>query len=82
MWNFQEVLLKDSQELVRTEVVFVRYGTRPGKDRSGAYLFLPDGEAQVSHLPLRTCREFTFVHRVKGSAIRDVIGGQMPNSQR
>lgn len=42
----KEVMLMDSEDLVRTEVVFVRYGTRPGKDRSGAYLFIPDGEAQ------------------------------------
>lgn len=50
VWNFQEVLMKDSQDLLRTEVVFVRYGTQSGKERSGAYLFLPNGEAEVGHL--------------------------------
>lgn len=42
--------MKDSQDLLRTEVVFVRYGTQSGKERSGAYLFLPNGEAEVGHL--------------------------------
>lgn len=26
---------------------FMVYGTRPSKDKSGAYLFLPDGKAKV-----------------------------------
>lgn len=26
---------------------FMMYGTRPSKDKSGAYLFLPDGKAKV-----------------------------------
>lgn len=43
----KEVLMKDSQDLLRTEVVFVRYGTQSGKERSGAYLFLPNGEAEL-----------------------------------
>ncbi len=30
---------------VRTEVEFVVYGTTSGKDKSGAYLFMPGGEA-------------------------------------
>ena len=43
-----EVLLKDAGGLVvKTDLQFVQYGTRPGKERSGAYLFLPDGEAKV-----------------------------------
>lgn len=31
---------------------FVVYGTRPSKDKSGAYLFLPDGKAKVFSLLL------------------------------
>ena len=30
---------------VRTEVEFVEYGTTSKKDKSGAYLFMPGGEA-------------------------------------
>ena len=43
----QEMSLKDSGDVVKTDLQFVRYGTRPGKERSGAYLFLPDGDAKV-----------------------------------
>lgn len=32
---------------------FMIYGTRPSKDKSGAYLFLPDGKAKV--FPQRLC---------------------------
>lgn len=32
---------------------FLVYGTRTSKDKSGAYLFLPDGEAKVQAPPLR-----------------------------
>ena len=43
----QEISLKDSGVAVKTDLRFVRYGTRSGKERSGAYLFLPDGDAKV-----------------------------------
>ena len=44
----REISLKDFDDLkVKTDLQFVQYGTRPGKERSGAYLFLPDGEAKV-----------------------------------
>jgi len=43
----QQMLLKDSGEMVKTDLHFVQYGSRPGKERSGAYLFLPDGDAKV-----------------------------------
>jgi len=46
----QQMSLKDSGVVVKTDLQFVRYGTRPGKERSGAYLFLPDGEAKVGLL--------------------------------
>uniref|UniRef100_A0A8D3CEG5 Alpha-mannosidase n=1 Tax=Scophthalmus maximus TaxID=52904 RepID=A0A8D3CEG5_SCOMX len=32
---------------VKVQMQFVVYGTRPSKDKSGAYLFLPDGKAKV-----------------------------------
>jgi len=43
----EQMSLKDSGVVVKTDLRFVRYGTRPGKERSGAYLFLPDGDAKV-----------------------------------
>lgn len=39
--------MKGSSNLLKANISFVRYGTRHGKDQSGSYLFLPDGEAQV-----------------------------------
>ncbi|XP_077452238.1 alpha-mannosidase 2x isoform X1 [Stigmatopora argus] len=35
---------KDYQE-IKVQMHFMVYGTRPSKDKSGAYLFLPDGKA-------------------------------------
>ena len=34
----------------KAEIQFMHYGTKPRGDKSGAYLFLPDGEAK----PLKT----------------------------
>ena len=45
--SLHEVSLKDSGVSVKTDLHFVQYGTRAGKERSGAYLFLPDGAARV-----------------------------------
>ena len=45
--SLQKMSLKDSNVVVNTDLEFVQYGTRPGKERSGAYLFLPDGDAKV-----------------------------------
>lgn len=42
----QSMTLKDSQQTVKTEVQFLIYGTRSSKEKSGAYLFLPDGPAK------------------------------------
>ena len=50
--SLQEMSLRDSGIVVKTDLRFVRYGTRPGKERSGAYLFLPDGNAKVRLLLL------------------------------
>ncbi|XP_060035462.1 alpha-mannosidase 2x [Erinaceus europaeus] len=36
----------DEEQEQRAEMRFLVYGTRSSKDKSGAYLFLPDGEAQ------------------------------------
>ncbi|KAG9352329.1 hypothetical protein JZ751_020742 [Albula glossodonta] len=37
---------KDDPQEVRVHMEFLVYGTRPSKDKSGAYLFLPDGKAK------------------------------------
>ncbi|XP_076847851.1 alpha-mannosidase 2x isoform X1 [Brachyhypopomus gauderio] len=42
----ESVRRKDDTQEVRVQVQFLTYGTRPSKDKSGAYLFLPDGNAK------------------------------------
>uniref|UniRef100_A0A672FV19 mannosyl-oligosaccharide 1,3-1,6-alpha-mannosidase n=1 Tax=Salarias fasciatus TaxID=181472 RepID=A0A672FV19_SALFA len=37
---------KDDPQEVKVQMQFMIYGTRPSKDKSGAYLFLPDGKAK------------------------------------
>lgn len=44
----QTIHLKSSGDHVSARMQFVKYGARVGKERSGAYLFLPDGAAKVS----------------------------------
>ncbi len=48
MFLFQSVTLLSDKEQVNMEIKFMTYGTRNGMDKSGAYLFLPDGDARVS----------------------------------
>uniref|UniRef100_A0A4W6EHL7 Alpha-mannosidase n=1 Tax=Lates calcarifer TaxID=8187 RepID=A0A4W6EHL7_LATCA len=43
----QSIKRKDDPQEVKVQMQFVVYGTRPSKDKSGAYLFLPDGKAKV-----------------------------------
>lgn len=43
----QSIKYKDDPQEVKVQMQFVVYGTRPSKDKSGAYLFLPDGKAKV-----------------------------------
>lgn len=45
---------------VALDLEFVQYGARPGKERSGAYLFLPDSEA-TSILSSKEKRKVTVV---------------------
>lgn len=44
----QSIRRKDDPQEVRVQIQFLTYGTRPSKDKSGAYLFLPDGNAKVA----------------------------------
>uniref|UniRef100_A0A7N5KJJ0 mannosyl-oligosaccharide 1,3-1,6-alpha-mannosidase n=1 Tax=Ailuropoda melanoleuca TaxID=9646 RepID=A0A7N5KJJ0_AILME len=43
---FQSIRRVDDEQEQRVDTEFLIYGTRASKDKSGAYLFLPDGEAQ------------------------------------
>lgn len=46
--RLQSIKRKDDPQEVKVQMQFMVYGTRPSKDKSGAYLFLPDGKAKVS----------------------------------
>ena len=43
----QVIHLKSTGDRVSAHMQFVKYGAANGKERSGAYLFLPDGAAKV-----------------------------------
>uniref|UniRef100_A0A8B9KQE2 Alpha-mannosidase n=1 Tax=Astyanax mexicanus TaxID=7994 RepID=A0A8B9KQE2_ASTMX len=59
--------VNDPQE-VRVQVQFFTYGTRPSKDKSGAYLFLPDGNAKPY-----TQRDPPIVRVVEGPLFAEVV---------
>uniref|UniRef100_A0A3Q2DSS8 mannosyl-oligosaccharide 1,3-1,6-alpha-mannosidase n=1 Tax=Cyprinodon variegatus TaxID=28743 RepID=A0A3Q2DSS8_CYPVA len=42
----ESIKRKDDPEEVKVQMQFIIYGTRLSKDKSGAYLFLPDGKAK------------------------------------
>lgn len=42
----ESIRRKDDLQEVKVQMQFMVYGTRPSKDKSGAYLFLPDGKAK------------------------------------
>jgi alpha-mannosidase II len=46
----QSIRRKDDPQELKVQIQFVTYGTRSSKDKSGAYLFLPDGKAKVCKL--------------------------------
>lgn len=46
----QMLKLKEDGSKHSVKVDFFWYGTTSNRDKSGAYLFLPDGEAKVKHL--------------------------------
>lgn len=49
--SLQSIKCKDDPEEVKVQIQFMIYGTRASKDKSGAYLFLPDGKAKVPPPP-------------------------------
>lgn len=44
---WQSIRRVDEEQEQQVDMEFLVYGTRTSKDKSGAYLFLPDGEAKV-----------------------------------
>uniref|UniRef100_A0A8C2GIJ6 mannosyl-oligosaccharide 1,3-1,6-alpha-mannosidase n=1 Tax=Cyprinus carpio TaxID=7962 RepID=A0A8C2GIJ6_CYPCA len=65
---YQSVRRKDDPQEVRVQIQFLTYGTRPSKDKSGAYLFLPDGNAKP-YLQ----REAPAVRVVEGPLFAEVV---------
>uniref|UniRef100_A0A671PT56 Alpha-mannosidase n=1 Tax=Sinocyclocheilus anshuiensis TaxID=1608454 RepID=A0A671PT56_9TELE len=59
---------KDDPQEVRVQIQFLTYGTRPSKDKSGAYLFLPDGNAKPY-----SQREAPIVRVVEGPLFAEVV---------
>eukprot|EP00794_Sanderia_malayensis_P019543 gene19543-21475_t len=64
---FQTVTLLSDKREVNMEMKFMTYGTRNGMDKSGAYLFLPDGEP----------REISIAHPVivvtRGNLFTEIV---------
>ncbi|XP_060932125.1 alpha-mannosidase 2x isoform X2 [Limanda limanda] len=59
---------KDDPQEVKVQMQFMVYGTRPSKDKSGAYLFLPDGKAKPYHQ-----KESPVVRVVEGPLFSEVV---------
>uniref|UniRef100_A0A8C2A5A1 Alpha-mannosidase n=1 Tax=Cyprinus carpio TaxID=7962 RepID=A0A8C2A5A1_CYPCA len=64
----QSIRRKDDPQEVRVQIQFLTYGTRPSKDKSGAYLFLPDGNAKPY-----SQREAPIVRVVEGPLFAEVV---------
>lgn len=45
----------DEEQEQQMDMKFLIYGTRTSKDKSGAYLFLPDSEAKVPAMAPTVC---------------------------
>uniref|UniRef100_A0A671Y1D6 mannosyl-oligosaccharide 1,3-1,6-alpha-mannosidase n=1 Tax=Sparus aurata TaxID=8175 RepID=A0A671Y1D6_SPAAU len=59
---------KDDPQEVKVQMQFMVYGTRPSKDKSGAYLFLPDGKAKPYNQ-----KEPPVVRVVEGPLFSEVV---------
>ncbi|KAK7121747.1 hypothetical protein R3I93_022736 [Phoxinus phoxinus] len=64
----ESIRRKDDPQEVRVQIQFLTYGTRPSKDKSGAYLFLPDGNAKPY-----SQREAPIVRVVEGPLFSEVV---------
>ncbi|XP_068168984.1 alpha-mannosidase 2x isoform X2 [Antennarius striatus] len=64
----ESIKRKDDHEEVKVQMQFMVYGTRPSKDKSGAYLFLPDGTAKPYNQ-----KEPAVVRVVEGPLFSEVV---------
>lgn len=64
----ESIKRKDDPQEVKVQIQFMIYGTRPSKDKSGAYLFLPDGKAKPYNQ-----REPPAVRVVEGPLFSEVV---------
>ncbi|XP_063336018.1 alpha-mannosidase 2x isoform X1 [Pelmatolapia mariae] len=64
----ESIKRKDDPQEVKVQMQFMVYGTRPSKDKSGAYLFLPDGKAKPYHQ-----KEPPVVRVVEGPLFSEVV---------
>uniref|UniRef100_A0A668AMF6 Alpha-mannosidase n=1 Tax=Myripristis murdjan TaxID=586833 RepID=A0A668AMF6_9TELE len=64
----ESIRRKDDPQEVKVQMQFVTYGTRPSKDKSGAYLFLPDGKAKPYNQ-----KEPPVVRVVEGPLFSEVV---------
>ncbi|XP_077953739.1 alpha-mannosidase 2x-like isoform X2 [Gasterosteus aculeatus] len=64
----ESIRRKDDPQEVKVQMQFVVYGTRPSKDKSGAYLFLPDGKAKPYNQ-----KEPPVVRVVEGPLFSEVV---------
>ncbi|XP_051807861.1 alpha-mannosidase 2x isoform X2 [Acanthochromis polyacanthus] len=64
----ESIKRKDDPQEVKVQMQFMIYGTRPSKDKSGAYLFLPDGKAKPYNQ-----KEPPVVRVVEGPLFSEVV---------
>ncbi|XP_041853892.1 alpha-mannosidase 2x [Melanotaenia boesemani] len=64
----ESIRRKDDPQEVKVQMQFVVYGTHPSKDKSGAYLFLPDGKAKPYNQ-----KEPPVVRVVEGPLFSEVV---------
>uniref|UniRef100_A0A7N6A5L9 Alpha-mannosidase n=1 Tax=Anabas testudineus TaxID=64144 RepID=A0A7N6A5L9_ANATE len=64
----ESIKRKDDPQEVKVQMQFMVYGTRPSKDKSGAYLFLPDGKAKPYNQ-----KEPPVVRVVEGPLFSEVV---------
>ncbi|XP_010767774.1 alpha-mannosidase 2x [Notothenia coriiceps] len=64
----ESIKRKDDPQEIKVQIQFMVYGTRPSKDKSGAYLFLPDGKAKPYNQ-----KEPPVVRVVEGPLFSEVV---------
>ncbi|KAK5609011.1 Alpha-mannosidase 2x [Crenichthys baileyi] len=64
----ESIRRKDDPQEVKVQMQFMIYGTRPSKDKSGAYLFLPDGKPKPYNQ-----KELPAVRVVEGPLFSEVV---------